>query len=189
MVMEELHQMIENVLVEVPFADTQFGFNTSLTYKNFDFSMFWNGGMGAYNTYEWSFMSGTLANVQRDVFDRAWSIDNPDAAFPRLADRGDQWYSGVTDYALIKRDFVRLKNLEIGYSFEDKICNFIGADNIRISISGTNLITISDFPFDPEVAQGGVDVTNTRAASGGALNNGQAYPMLKTILGGIQLTF
>lgn len=172
-----------------PFADTQFGFNTNLSYKNFDFSMFWTGGIGAYNTYEWSFMSGTLANVQRDVRDRAWSIDNPNAPYPRLADRGDQWYSGQTDYALITRDYVRMKNLEVGYNFVEKVCNYIGADDIRISIIGTNLITITDFPFDPEVAQGGVDVTNTRNAGGGALNNGQAYPMLKTIMGGIQLTF
>ena len=94
------------------FADTQFGLNTALTYKNFDFNMYWNGAAGGFNSYEWSFMSGTLANVQRDVFDRAWSLDNPNAAAPRLADRGDQWYSGQTDYALLTRDFIRLKTLE-----------------------------------------------------------------------------
>ena len=171
------------------FADTQFGFNTSMSFKNFDFNMYWNGSAGGYNTYEWSFMSGTLANVQRDVFDRAWSLDNPNAPAPRLADRGDQWYSGQTDYALITRDFIRLKTLELGYNFDESVCKAIGAENIRISLSGTNLVTLTDFPFDPEVVQSGVNIGATRNASGGSVNNGGAYPMLKTIITGVQITF
>ena len=171
------------------FADTQFGFNTSLTYKNFDFNMYWNGAAGGFNSYEWSFMSGTLANVQRDVFDRAWSLDNPNALAPRLADRGDQWYSGQTDYALITRDFIRLKSLELGYNFSKEISSRIGAQSIRLSVSGTNLITITDFPFDPEILQSGADINNTRNAGGGSVNNGGAYPLLKTIITGVQLTF
>jgi len=171
------------------FADTQFGWNTAINYKNLDFNMYWTGAAGGYNTYEWSFMSGTLANVQRDVRDRAWSIDNPNAYGPRLADRGDQWYSGQTDAFLITRDFFRLKTLELGYSLDKDIISQFGAKSVRISVSGTNLITITDFPFDPEVSQGGVNVGNTRDASGGAVNNGGAYPMLRTIITGLQITF
>lgn len=171
------------------FADTQFGFNTYLAFKNFDFNMFWSGAAGGYNRYEWSFMSGTLANVQRDIADRAWSLDNPDAPFPRLADRGDQWYSGQTDYALITRDFIRMKTIELGYNFTPAVASKIGAKGLRLAFSGTNLITITDFPFDPETLQGGGNVENTRNASGAALNNGQAYPMLKTMVGSIRITF
>jgi len=171
------------------FADTQFGFNTAMTYKNFDFNMYWNGAAGGYSQYEWSFMSGTLANVQRDVYERAWSLDNPNAPAPRLADRGDQWYSGQTDYALITRDFIRLKTLELGYNFADSVTSRINADSIRLSVTGTNLITITDFPFDPEVLQNGANVNNTRNAGGGNVNNGGAYPLLKTIITGIQITF
>ena len=151
------------------------------------------GAMGGYNGYEWSFMSGTLANVQRDVAERAWSIDNPDAPFPRLADRGDQWYSGQTDYALLTRDYVRMKSLELGYNFGPEFAGKIGAKDIRFSISGTNLITITSFPFDPEVTQGGVNADDIRNpntnSTGSALNNGQAYPMLKTITGSFRITF
>ena len=171
------------------FADTQMGFNTALSYKNFDFNMFWNGAAGGFNTYEWSFMSGTLANVQRDIYDRAWSLDNTNAPAPRLADRGDQWYSNQTDYALITRDFIRLKSLELGYNFPENMSSKIGAESIRLSVSGTNLITITDFPFDPEVIQNGVDINNTRNSGGAAVNNGGAYPLLKTITTGIQITF
>lgn len=171
------------------FADTQFGFNTAMSYKNFDFNMYWNGAAGGYNSYEWSFMSGTLANVQRDVYERAWSLDNPNAPAPRLADRGDQWYSNQTDYALITRDFIRLKTLELGYSFSDTITSKINADSIRLSLTGTNLITITDFPFDPEVVQNGININSTRNAGGGSVNNGGAYPLLKTIITGIQITF
>tara|TARA_R110002049_G_C9172648_1_gene562121 strand:- start:5389 stop:8667 length:3279 start_codon:yes stop_codon:yes gene_type:complete len=180
------------------FADTQFGWNTSLEYKNIDFSMYWNGAAGGYSMYEWSFMSGTLANVQREVRDRAWSLDNPNAYGPRLADRGDQWYSGQTDAYLIERNYFRLKNLELGYSFDKGIIESIGAANLRISVSGTNLVTFTDFPFDPEVLQvsneelSGNDADNddgVQGVSGGRTNNGGSYPMLKTINVGFQITF
>ena len=176
------------------FADTQFGFNTYLSYKNFDFNMYWTGAFGGYNRYEWSFMSGTLANVQRAVAERAWSLDNPNAPFPRLADRGDQWYSGQTDYALLTRDYARMKSIEIGYNFNPGLISKIGAKKLRISISGTNLITITDFPFDPETLQRGASegreiVEITREAYGDGLNNGESYPTLKTIIGSIRITF
>lgn len=181
-----------------PFADTQFGWNTSMQYKNIDFTMFWFGAAGGWSRYEWSFMSGTLANVQRDVRDRAWSIENPDAYGPRLADRGDQWYSNNTDAYMIKRDFLRLKNLELGYSFDRQIVEQLGAQNLRISISGTNLITITEFPFDPEVLQiDNADLENndpndddgTVGVSGGRVVNGGIYPLLKTFNIGLQITF
>jgi len=180
------------------FADTQFGINTALNYKNIDFSMYWAGAAGGYSNYEWSFMSGTLANVQRDVRDRAWSLDNLDAYGPRLADRGDQWYSGQTDAYLITRDYFRLKNLELGYSFEEGVIEKLGAQRLRLSISGTNLITITDYPFDPEVLQiGGGTLANNGAGdndgaqgvSGGRTVNGSVYPMLKTVNFGLQITF
>ena len=170
------------------FADTQFGLNTFLAYKNFDFNMFWAGATGGFNRYEWSFMSGTLANVQREIRDRAWSLDNPDAPFPRLADRGDQWYSGQTDYALLTRDYARLKTVELGYNFSPTLVGKIGLKDLRLSITATNMITITKFPFDPEILQGNVNVGNTRNSSGSALNNGEGYPMLKTIIGGIRIT-
>ena len=177
------------------FADTQFGINTALNYKNIDFSMYWAGAAGGYSNYDWSFQSGTLANVQRNVRDRAWSLDNPNAYGPRLADRGDQWYSGQTDAFLITRDYFRLKNLEIGYSFEEGVIEKLGAQRLRLSISGTNLITLSDFPFDPEVLQidGGTLANNgddnSIGVSGGRVTNGAVYPMLKTVNFGLQITF
>ncbi|MEX0314374.1 MAG: TonB-dependent receptor [Allomuricauda sp.] len=180
------------------FADTQYGINTALNYKNFDFNMYWAGGAGGYINYEWSFMSGTLANVQRDVRDRAWSLDNINAPLPRLADRGDQWYSGQTDGYLLTRDYIRLKTLELGYSLDEALANKIGAKSIRISASGTNLLTITDFPFDPEtldidngtlnnngINQGGTQI----GVSGGRQTDGSAYPSLRTFNLGLQLTF
>lgn len=180
------------------FADTQYGINTALNYKNFDFNMYWAGGAGGYTNYEWSFMSGTLANVQRDVRDRAWSLDNIDATHPRLADRGDQWYSGQTDGYLLTRDYIRLKTLEIGYSLDDNLASKIGAKSIRISATGTNLLTFTDFPFDPETLDIGNGTLNNNGinqggsqigVSGGRQTDGSAYPSLQTFNLGLQITF
>ena len=180
------------------FADTQFGINTAINYKNFDFSMYWAGAAGGYSNYEWSFMSGTLANVQREVRDRAWSLDNINGRLPRLADRGDQWYSGQTDGYLLTRDYIRLKSLEIGYNLDESLAKKIGAKNLRLSVSGTNLLTFTDFPFDPEtldisnndlnnngINQGGSQI----GISGGRQSDGSAYPSLQTFNLGLQITF
>jgi hypothetical protein len=142
-------------------------------------------------------MSGTLANVQREVRDRAWALDNIDGRLPRLADRGDQWYSGQTDGYLLTRDYIRLKSLEIGYSLDEELANKIGAQSIRISASGTNLLTISDFPFDPESLDiSNADLNNNGINQGGSQigvrpsnSDGSAYPSLKTFNLGLQITF
>ena len=81
--MEKLLQLIELEWVEAHLQILSLVLIHAMTYKNFDLNMYWNGAAGGYNSYEWSFMSGTLANVQRDVFDRAWSLDNPNAPAPR----------------------------------------------------------------------------------------------------------
>lgn len=96
------------------------------------------------------------------------------------------WTNGCLSY---NQDFFRLKTLEFGYSVDEDLISQFGIKSLRISVSGTNLITITDFPFDPEVTQNGVNVGNTRDATGGAVNNGGAYPMLRTIMTGLQLTF
>ncbi len=79
----------------------------------------------------------------------------------------------------------------------DLISKF-GAKSLRLSVSGTNLITITDYPFDPEVLQisnsdlanNGVDQDGgTQGISGGREVNGGIYPMLKTINFGLQITF
>ncbi len=180
------------------FADTQFGLNTALNYKDIDFNMYWSGATGGYSNYEWAFMSGTLANVQRDVRDRAWSLDNINAPKPRLADRGDQWYSGQTDAYLLKRNYVRMKTIELGYTFDKEKMKVIGAETLRLSVSATNLFTITDFPFDPELLQvsnndlssnGVGQDAGTQGISGGRVANGGIYPMLKTINFGFQITF
>ena len=77
----------------------------------------------------------------------------------------------------------------MGYNFSENITSKINADSIRLSVTGTNLITITDFPFDPEVLQNGANIGNTRNAGGGNVNNGGAYPLLKTLITGIQITF
>ena len=182
-----------------PFFDTQFGLNTNLRYKNFDFNMFWNGGTGAYNNIDWQFMSATGANMQRQIFDRAWSLSNTNASQPRVLDRGDAWWAQATDIFMVKRDYLRLKNIEIGYNVDESITGLIKAESIRLSLSGTNLITITDFDYDPETNQSGANVSEVRdaatssmfpnAVGGGALNNGESYPSQKTVMAGIQITF
>ena len=137
-------------------------------------------------------MSSDGWNIQKYISGRAWSLENTNSKYPRLSNNRLAWYSMVTDVHMMKRDFIRLKNLEIGYNLDEKICKMIKADSFRLSLSGTNLITISDYPYDPEVAQSLVDANQTKADIDDKLNNfasGWAYPSLKRISVGVQVTF
>ncbi|NJN26594.1 MAG: SusC/RagA family TonB-linked outer membrane protein [Cyclobacteriaceae bacterium] len=77
-----------------------------------------------------------------------------------------------TEY-LEKGDYIRLKNLILGYNFSEKMAKRLGMSNLRVFVSGTNLLTLTKYTgFDPE--------------SGDAFNN---LPPLRTYSGGLSITF
>ncbi len=139
-----------------------FGLNTQLQYKNWDFSMFWQGAANFYQN---------MSNTERGLllhpsgprtpysylFERVWSEENgASAQFP--ADLDGRFNDAKLDKYFIDSKYVRLKNLVIGYSLPTKVLNKVGIDKLRLYLSGTNLITIDNlgiYPVDPEVS--GVD--------------------------------
>ena len=88
--------------------------------------------------------------------------------------------------------------MEIGYNLDDQLAGRIGAKSIRISASGTNLLTFTDFPFDPETLDisnsdlnnNGIDQGGSQIGiSGGRQTDGSAYPSIQTFNLGLQITF
>ena len=76
-------------------------------------------------------------------------------------------------YWLRNGSYLRLKNLEIGYTMPKRISNAMHLENLRIYFMGTNLITFSDFDlWDPELGS----------------SNGQAYPLARTYTLGLTLS-
>ncbi|MHA6247130.1 SusC/RagA family TonB-linked outer membrane protein [Pontibacter sp. CAU 1760] len=119
-----------------------FGLNTDFQYKNFDLNIFFQGQTGAYN------YDGTAAALGGTDFANAsvwratdrWTADNPNGTKPRA----DAWQPGNTTFFLFDATFVRLKTVELGYTFPESILaktNFL--KSFRVFASAFNLATWS----------------------------------------------
>jgi TonB-linked SusC/RagA family outer membrane protein len=151
----------------------QGGFNFSLTYKDFDLSVLFQGATGGeirVGTDE----SGSIGNFLEEFYEKRWSISNPSSVYPRLTDRSNQYYSYNNTYWMRSTDYLRLKNVEVGYNLPSSICSKIGIGSLRVYANGMNLITWSKIKmYDPEAVN--------------AL--GQYYPQARLINAGVLLSF
>ncbi|MFD2599199.1 SusC/RagA family TonB-linked outer membrane protein [Sphingobacterium corticis] len=151
----------------------QGGVNIGLQYKNFDLTILFQGAAGAelpVSTEE----SGAIGNYLIQFYENRWTPDNPSSEHPRITDRSDQYYSSGNTYWLESTNYLRLKNLELGYNFPVEWTKKIGMNNLRLYTNGLNLFTISKMTaYDPE------SVTQT----------GQYYPQARVINFGASVTF
>jgi TonB-linked SusC/RagA family outer membrane protein len=153
-----------------------FGANMSLNYAGFDLSALLQGATGASRRI--STESGDIGNFLKYSNDHRWSIENPSSEYPRLASRGDTYYTGGnfgnnTSF-LFSKDYVRLKNIELGYTFNRDLVNKVKAGSFRVYVNAFNLFTIAaNNIFDPE----------SNSASG------VYYPQSRVINTGFSLTF
>jgi hypothetical protein len=67
-----------------------------------------------------------------------WTINNQEGA---TMPRADAWQPGTTDFFLSDATFIRLKNVELGYSFRNMLSKGKILDDVRLFVSGTNLGT------------------------------------------------
>ncbi|MEM6698073.1 MAG: SusC/RagA family TonB-linked outer membrane protein, partial [Bacteroidota bacterium] len=130
-----------------------FGATLRMYYKGFDFSALLQGATGA--SFRFETESGDIGNYTKYSHDNRWRIDNPSSEHPRLASRGDTYYTGGSygnnTYFLFDKDYIRLKNLEIGYNLNGGALERAKIQNLRVFANAFNLFTISKFDFfDPE---------------------------------------
>ena len=112
--------------------------------------MLWQGVAGIY-IYSVETTSDLRGNFTDRWSDR-WSEENPDGKMPRLGNTFNNQYSS---FWLEKADYLRLKNLEIGYNFRQRGLEKAGISSIRVYLSGTNLLTFTPMEnWDPEKSSG-----------------------------------
>jgi len=159
--------------------DWEAGLNISADYKGFDFTMQWYGAFGA------KVMNGGRAyayqvGTHRDLF-YSWTERNTSSDIPWYDGANSRSYRGASDYFLEDGDFIRLRNVSLGYSLSKKLLDNLGFSKFRIYIQGQNLLTITDYTgFDPEVGGNGL---STRGIDQGR------YPLTAQYRLGIQLQF
>ncbi|MBB3697809.1 SusC/RagA family TonB-linked outer membrane protein [Flammeovirga yaeyamensis] len=175
-----INDLDKHVIGKGSIPEIFYGINVMLQWKNFDFSMLWQGASGFNVVFS--------QEAQQPFYNKAtplamfmdrWTEDNndPNAKFPRtVANSGNpNNYDKESSFWLQDGSYFRLKNVSLGYSLPTRIANKIGMENLRASVSGLNLFTFTDvYPFDPETPTGG---------------RGWDYPQQKTVMMKLDLTF
>ena len=132
------------------------GFNNTFRYKNFDLNVFFEGSYGAeiFNASRYQLEGGVLhtyMNISKDFFHNRWSPTNPTneygdfGSFNKTATLSSSYYVEDASY-------LRLKNVLLAYRIPDRLAKTIGVGSARVYVSGSNLITWTNYTgFDPEI--------------------------------------
>lgn len=133
-----------------PFPKYSYSFNLGASWKNFDLSTFWQGVGGIYR-YSWETSTDIRGNLTSRWVNR-YSADNINAPMPALGNTMNDSYSS---FWLEKSDYLRLKNLEFGYTFRQSELAKVGISSIRVYFAGSNLLTFTPLKnWDPEKSSG-----------------------------------
>ncbi len=164
-----------------------YGFGVSLGHKGFDFSVFFQGlaresfwidATSAYSTKYNKYGTAPFVNngqLLKAYSDSHWSEDNRDiyALYPRYSAYENHNNTQVSTWWMRDGSFVRLKQMEFGYTLPQKLTNKIHIDNLRVYFQGNNLLCWSKFKlWDPELAGEGFN-----------------YPIQRTFNIGLNVTF
>lgn len=142
-----------------PVPDFTWGLNIYLEYKNFDFTMFWQGVQGVdvisdlkRETDLWAGLNITNLNKGHRLLD-AWTPLNPDSNIPAVSTMDNNNEKRVSSYFVENGSFAKMRNIQLGYNFGSNICDKLHLSRLRMYVSAQNLLTIKSKSFtgvDPE---------------------------------------
>lgn len=157
-----------------------YGFGASMGYKGFDFSAFFHGVDNVTRIIGGGPLQGQSGNtlvygqIYSDVADNRWSARHPDpnATYPRLSMVENRNNTQSSTFWQRDMSFIRLKNLEFGYSLNPDWISSLKLSNVRLYVQGQNVFTLSKFKlWDPELSTG----------------NGGIYPQMRVFNFGLNV--
>lgn len=158
------------------FPDLTYSMNINLEWKRFDLSLFFQGvqGIQGYFYYEIATPFSGVANLGSWWMDR-WTPTNPSNTMPRVT--LDEYRTNVhSSFYMEDASYLRLKNIELGYTIDPKILSKIGISSVRIYGNIQNAFTLTKFKgFDPEQT-----INQTRA---------EAFPQVRVMTVGLNVNF
>jgi TonB-linked SusC/RagA family outer membrane protein len=176
-----IDQTNDRVYLGTYFPKVTFGFNLGAGYKGIDLTAFFQGAAGVKGYAEGIAIGqvGTTVGKPTSAMLDSWTATNPGAKFPRLLTTSylqNDPGTNPSSYWVRNAGYVRMKNLQLGYTLPRSIAQRIGAQRIRVYYSGQNLLTFSQFYkwIDPEAPAG---------------TAGYDYPQVKTTTFGLNITF
>ena len=173
----------DRTIIGNPHPDLMYGINLSAGYKGFDFSAYFDGkhGHDIYNTQrnlgDFTYFS---FNFGRNTLD-AWTPENANSNIPAVSTNNINNEIQPSSYFVEDGSYFRLKNITLGYTFPAGITDNIGLNELRFSLSGQNLFSVTSFTgFDYEVSGFG---------AGGIGIAGYGIPHTKTVTFGVSTKF
>ncbi|MBR5730225.1 MAG: TonB-dependent receptor [Prevotella sp.] len=150
-----------------PTPDFTWGLNIYLQYKNFDFTMFWQGVQGVdvisdlkKETDLWSGLNISNLNKGKRLLD-AWSPTNNSSNIPAISTMDNNNEKRVSTYFVENGSFAKLRTIQLGYNFPKSIAEKLYMERLRMYVSAQNLLTIKSKNFtgvDPENANFGYPI-------------------------------
>lgn len=174
------------------------GINLSGEYKGFDFNLFFNYSVGnkILNFVKRNLISmggeGSigLQNVGKEFYDNRWTETNPTNKYPRAVWSDVSGNSRVSDAFVEDGSYLRLKNIEVGYTLPANILKKASISKLRIFASVQNLFTITGYSgMDPEIGQ---SMSSSTGVAGGVTASGVdvgIYPYSRFFTMGFNLEF
>ena len=146
-----------------------YGFGFSLQWKAFDLSAFFQGvahiSFSTLTDQTQAFVGRNLkeSSVFADLYGNTWTPENPGAKYPRMTTGAIDNNNQLSTFWMANGRYLRLKNLELGYTLPKRIANKIAMQSLRVYLSGVNLFTFSPFKlWDPDLQTGATNYPNNR---------------------------
>ena len=174
------------------YPDLTFGLSLGCSYKNFDISLFFQGATGGVISAQTILQFGNDNGVPSEIHSKRWTYFDADgnfvtdkttliemnknAEFPRFG--GSNAHNST--FWMRPTDYLRLKNVELGYTIPKSLTNHLGISSARMFFTGQNLITwcaLNLYQVDPESESDGIRAAYSK------------YPQQQIFNFGLQITF
>lgn len=168
----------DRTIIGNPFPDLTYAWDNTFSYKGFDLELFLQGIYGAdvYNANRIYQEGMSVAFNQYVTVLKRWTGEGTSNSMPRAVYSDPNKNVRSSTRFIEDGSYIRLKNVTLGYNLPKRLTGKITASNIRLFVSGQNLLTLTDYTgFDPEVDISGFDLGN--------------YPVTRTISFGIDVNF
>jgi len=162
-----------------------YGLNLAFTYKNWDLTAFIYGSQGndIFNWNKWwiDFWPSFQGQKSTNILNNSWTTERTGATVPKASNKSNfSTNTEINSYYLESGSFLRLKNLQLGYTIPQSVLSKVNIQSLRVYVQAVNLFTVTNYTgLDPEL--GGWDTSFGIDAGN--------YPLVKQFLFGLNVSF
>ncbi|MGB3586982.1 MAG: SusC/RagA family TonB-linked outer membrane protein, partial [Tunicatimonas sp.] len=172
-----------------PWPEMIYGLNANITFRNFDFTMFFQGvqGVDLFNAPK-AYTRTVFSDYNTsDLVFESWTPENP-TEHPRLiATDPNGNFRQPSTYHIEDGSFLRLRNIQLGYTLPNAVLDRLGMTQARIFVNAQNILTLTNYEgIDPEVV-GSESSSNANTQRG--VDHYRQYPQTTLVSAGLQLGF